>query len=188
MLEGNLINLRAPEMADLARNTRWVNDREVTRFLAMRYAMSQFAEESWLRARTGQPLSYENALFAIETKDGRHIGNVGLERTAPEDRKAMLGILIGEKDCWSQGYGTDAIVTLLRFAFDEMNLNKVWLTTYDFNERGQACYRKCGFVEEGRMREARYSEGAYHDELLMSVLRDEFYALHGATHAEEVAR
>ena len=188
MLEGTKVNLRAPEMDDLERNARWVNDREVTRFLAMRYAMSRLAEESWLRGRAGQPLSYENALFAIETKDGRHIGNVGLERTVPEDRKAMLGILIGEKDCWSQGYGTDAIVTLLRFGFDEMNLNKVWLTCYAFNHRGQACYRKCGFVEEGRLREARYTEGAYHDEVLMSVLRDEFCALHGAARAGEAAR
>ena len=187
MLEGTKVNLRAPEMDDLERNTRWVNDREVTRFLALRYEMSQLAEESWLRGRAGQPLSYDNVFFAIDTKDGRHIGNLGLERAVPEDRKAMLGIMIGEKDCWSHGYGTDAIVTLLRFAFDEMNLNKVWLTTYDFNERGQACYRKCGFVDEGRLREARYSEGAYHDELLMSVVRDEFYALHGAAKAEEAS-
>ena len=144
--------------------------------------------ESWLRSRAERPLSYENAIFAIETKDGRHIGNVDLALGAPEDRKAMLGILIGEKDCWSQGYGTDAILTLLRFGFDEMNLNKVGLTCYAFNHRGQAAYRKCGFVEEGRLREARYSEGAYHDEVIMSVLRDEFYALHGALRAEEVAR
>jgi len=188
MLEGKLVNLRALEMSDLDRNTRWVNDREVTQFLAMRYAMSQLAEESWLRAHAERPLSFDNVLFAIETKDVRHIGNVGLERTSAEDRKALLGIIIGEKDCWSQGYGTDAITTLLRFAFDEMNLNKVALTTYDFNDRAQACYRKCGFVEEGRLREARYSDGAYHDEVLMSVLRDEFYALRGGARAQEVAR
>jgi RimJ/RimL family protein N-acetyltransferase len=187
MIEGTKVNLRAPEMSDLERNTRWVNDREVTRYLVLRYAMSQLAEESWLRSKVEQPQSFEGVIFAVETKDGRHIGNIELARASPEDRKALLGVMIGENDCWSQGYGTDAISTLLRFAFDEMNLHKVWLTTYDFNERGQACYRKCGFVEEGRLRQARYSDGAFHDELIMSVLRDEFYAKQVRAVAEEVA-
>ncbi len=57
MIEGKLVNLRAPEMDDLERNTRWINDREVTRFLSVRYAMSQLAEEAWLRDLTSKPMS-----------------------------------------------------------------------------------------------------------------------------------
>jgi RimJ/RimL family protein N-acetyltransferase len=174
MLEGAVINLRAPEMDDLDRNTRWVNDREVTRYLIMRYEMSRLAEEGWLRELVSKPQTYERPFFAIETKEGHHIGNINLFKTQPEEQKCELGIMIGEKTYWSQGYGTDALRTLIRFAFDEMNLNRVELTVYAFNERGQAAYKKAGFVEEGRRREAIYTEGAYHDIVVMSVLRDEW--------------
>jgi RimJ/RimL family protein N-acetyltransferase len=100
---------------------------------------------------------------------------------SPEERKARLGVMIGEKEYWSKGYGTDAMLTFLRFGFDEMNLNRIDLTVFDGNERAKACYRKCGFVEEGRLRQDRYSRGAYSDTLIMGILRDEFYALHGGT-------
>jgi RimJ/RimL family protein N-acetyltransferase len=99
----------------------------------------------------------------------------------PEDRKAGLGIIIGEKEYWSKGYGSDAIVTLLRFAFHEMNLHRVQLSVHDGNDRAKACYRKCGFVEEGRLRQDRFARGRYIDTLIMGVLRDEFRALHGAS-------
>jgi RimJ/RimL family protein N-acetyltransferase len=173
MIEGSLVRLRAPEIGDLERNHRWMNDREVTRYLSARYELSLAAEEAWMRERVGVPLSWDNAFFAIETKEGRHIGNTNLFALAAEDRKAELGIMIGEKDCWSQGYGTDAVRTLVRFAFDEMNLNRVQLHAYAFNERAIAAYRKVGFIEEGRMRQFHYAEGAYHDAVVMGVLRGE---------------
>jgi RimJ/RimL family protein N-acetyltransferase len=171
VIEGVLVNLRAPETGDLERNHRWMNDREVTRFLAARYELSLAAEEVWMREHAGRAVSWDNAFFAIETKDGRHIGNTNLFALVAEDRKAELGIMVGEKDCWSRGYGTDAVRTLVRFAFDEMNLNRVQLHTYAFNERAKAAYEKAGFVEEGRMRAFHYAEGAYHDAIVMGVLR-----------------
>jgi RimJ/RimL family protein N-acetyltransferase len=174
MLEGTIVNLRAPGMDDLDRNTRWINDREVTRYLSMRYEISRLAEEAWLRDLVSKPMTFDRAFFAIETKDGQHIGNTNLFKTHPEEQKCELGIMIGEKSHWSKGYGTDALRTLLRFAFDEMNMNRVELTVYDFNERGQAAYRKAGFAEEGRRREAIYTEGAYHDLIVMSVLHHEW--------------
>jgi RimJ/RimL family protein N-acetyltransferase len=109
--------------------------------------------------------------MAIETKDGVHIGSCGLHRASAETRDAEMGIMIGEKDYWSRGYGTDALRTLVRFGFEEMNLHRIWLRAFAFNDRGLAMYRKCGFVEEGRMREAHYQEGAYHDIVMTSVLR-----------------
>jgi RimJ/RimL family protein N-acetyltransferase len=174
MLEGTLVNLRAPEMDDLDRNTRWINDREVTRFLAMRYELSRLAEENWMRDFVSKPLTYDRVLYAIETKDGEHIGNTDLLNAQPADRKCELGIMIGDKRYWSKGFGTDALRTLLAFAFDEMNMNRVQLHVYDFNERAQASYVKAGFVVEGRRRQAIYTEGAYHDTIVMAALRDEW--------------
>ncbi len=176
MIEGKLVNLRPSEMTDLERNTRWINDREVTRFLALRYQMSHAAEEEWMRARCREPMAYESVFFAIDTKDGVHIGNCDFFATVPEDRKTKLGIMIGEKEYWSRGYGSDALTTLLRFGFATMNFHRIELDVYAFNERAMAAYRKCGFVEEGRRRNARYAGGAYHDVLVMSVLRDEWFA------------
>jgi RimJ/RimL family protein N-acetyltransferase len=72
-------------------------------------------------------------------------------------------------------------VTLLRFGFEEMNLNRVSLHVFEFNERAVACYKKCGFQMEGRLRQNYYGEGRYWDVFVMGILRDEFAALHGAT-------
>ncbi len=174
MIEGKLVNLRAREMTDVERMTRWINDREVTRFMGGAYPWSSEAEEAFVRTTASAPMTFGDLRFAIDTKDGVHIGGCGLHRASPENRDAELGIMIGEKAYWSKGYGSDAVATLVRFAFEEMNLNRVELHVYDFNERGQAAYRKCGFVEEGRMRQAHFSEGKYGDVVVMAVLRDEW--------------
>ena len=181
MPEGTIVNLRAPEMDDLERNHRWINDSEVTRYLAARYPMSLLAEETWMRDTATRRMSYEHVFFAIVTKDGRHIGNTNYFNPSPENRSAEIGIMIGDKDYWSQGYGADTLITLLRFGFEEMNLHRACLSVYAPNERAIACYRKVGFIDEACMRNALYMEGAYHDILWMSILEDEFYAKRGRT-------
>lgn len=177
MLEGSLVRLRAREKTDLDRVHRWINDREVTQYLLARYPLSRAAEEKWLEENADS--SFQSVRLAIETKDGVHIGNIDLGPIDAEDRRGALGIMIGEKEYWGRGLGSDAIRTLLRFAFDEMNLNRVWLTAHEFNERAVACYRKCGFREEGRLRQDRYFRGRYWDTLIMGVLRDELGRIDG---------
>ena len=176
MLEGELVRLRAREPEDLERNLRWINDPEVRLLLlGGPYPISRGEEERWMEASRGS--SFGHVRLAIDTKEGQHIGNLDLRQASPEHRAANLGIMIGEKDCWGRGYGTDALRTLLRLAFGDMNLNRVWLTTGENNPRAQACYRKCGFREEGRLRQDRYLEGRYQDSIVMGVLREEFQAL-----------
>ncbi len=180
MIEGTLVNLRPRERSDIERVYRWVNDAEVTRHLSVRYPMSLAAEEGWFAERDAKPNSFMDLHLAIERIDDElHIGTVSMHRASAEARHARLGIMIGDKAYWSRGYGTDAILTLLGFAFGEMNLRRVDLTVDADNERGIACYRKCGFVEEVRFRQAIYTRGAYQDQLLMGVLREEFEAKRG---------
>ena len=183
MLEGTLVRLRALESTDLERVYTWINDRDVTRYVVDRYPLSRADEERWLNERPANGFA-NGVRLAIETKDGVHIGNVDLHQTNLEDRKAGLGIMLGEKDYWAKGYGTDAIDTLLKFAFHEMNLNRVWLHVFEFNERAMVCYQKCGFKEEGRLRQHYYQEGRYWDSVVMGILRDEFDALHSARQEE----
>jgi RimJ/RimL family protein N-acetyltransferase len=176
MLEGRLVRLRALEPADAERAYAWINDREVTRYLMARYPLSLEAEKEWV-AGASRPDMSKDVPLAIDTKDGVHIGNIGLHRISAEDRHADLGIMIGDKSYWSNGYGTDAMLTLLRFAFHEINLHRVGLGVFEFNDRAMACYRKCGFVEEGRFREQVFKDGRYRDVVRMSILRREFEAL-----------
>lgn len=186
MLEGRLVRLRALERADAERAHRWINDGQVRQFLhGMRYPISVEDEERWIEGATNS--SFSRVVLAIETrKNGCHIGNVELRGMSAEDRRGELGIVIGDKDYWGKGYGTDAIVTLLGFAFDVMNLHRVWLTTGEDNPRAIACYRRCGFREEGRLRQDRYLGGRYWDTIVMGVLREELEAAHPSGTSEEV--
>ncbi len=173
MIEGALVNLRPGEMSDAVRNARWTADPEIRWFLGDRYSRSVDASEARLRDVVSKAMAFGHLWLAIETKDGVHIGNCRLLETSAEDRTTKLAIWIGDQAYRSRGYGTDAVRALVRFAFDEMNLNRVELGVFDYNERAIACYRKCGFVEEGRRRQAHYGRGGYHDAIVMAVLRGE---------------
>ncbi len=171
MIFGQKIRLRRVEREDIPTFVRWFNDPEVREFLMMYLPMSTAEEEKWFERQ----LEDRNSdVFAIETADGVLIGNIGLHDINWRDRRAELGIAIGEKAYWGKGYGSDAIRTLLRFAFQEMNLHRVSLRVREDNARAIRAYEKCGFQLEGRMREAMFGHGRYFDELHMAVLRREF--------------
>lgn len=171
MILGQKTHLRAIEREDIPSFVRWLNDPEVRQYLEMYLPMSRAAEEEWFEA---QLKSDSSQVFAIETSEGVHIGNIGLHDLDWKNRNAGLGIVIAEKEYWGQGYGTDAIKALLDFAFNEMNLHRIYLSVFDFNERALRCYEKCGFGHEGRAREALFQDGRYHDHLLMAILRQDF--------------
>jgi RimJ/RimL family protein N-acetyltransferase len=180
MIQGSKTRLRALEHDDLPRFVRWINDPETRRFMAMRYPLSLAEEETWWQCRYERESDY---IFAIETQDKIYIGNVGLHNIEHENRRGMLGIIIGEKSYWGQGYGPDAIRAMLRWAFEYLNLNRVYLTAYAYNERAIRCYEKCGFQHEGVMRQARYSDGQYYDELMMGIVRQDFPERQGRRHS-----
>jgi len=171
MIYGQKTRLRRVEREDIPTFVRWFNDPEVREFLVMNRPISMAEEEQWFDR---QLQADATEIFCIEASDGAHIGNIGLHDIDLHHRHAEMGIVLGEKDYWSQGYGSDAIRTLLRFAFDEMNLHRVFLKVYEDNSRAIRAYEKCGFQHEGRLRQAIYRKGRYYDELLMSVLSHEF--------------
>lgn len=172
LIRGERVILRAREAGDAERAFGWINDHEVARFLILRYPQSLEQEEAWIRT-TAAP-SFFHLPLAIVTHDGTHIGNIDLRDVQPENRTAEIGVMIGDKRYWSRGYGSDAVRTLARFAFRAMNLHRVHLRTYEYNERGQAAFKKAGFQEEGRLRQHIWAEGRYWDVVLMGCLRDEF--------------
>jgi RimJ/RimL family protein N-acetyltransferase len=171
VIYGSKTRLRRIERTDIPTFVRWFSDPEVREFLLINRPISLAEEEQWFEE---QLKSRDSEIFAIETLDGIHIGNVGLHDINWMHRSAELGIVIGEKQHWGQGLGSDAVRTALGFAFEEMNLHRVYLTVYEDNPRAIRAYLKCGFTEEGRLRDAVYRKGRYYDMFLMSVLAPEF--------------
>jgi RimJ/RimL family protein N-acetyltransferase len=111
---------------------------------------------------------------AIETSEVFHIGNIDLHQIDWKNRHAELGITIGEKAYWNQGYGTDAICSMLKLAFREMNMHRIQLRVDADNARAIRCYIKAGFKKEGTLRDAVFREGKYIDQHIMSILQQEF--------------
>ena len=173
MLEGKLVNLRPIEKKDLEEMMKWINDQEVTHYLSnFLYPISQADEEEFLE-RMMRHKDTEKDLV-IETKAGSYLGQISLRKIDRKNKDAELGIVIGHKDYWDKGYGTDAIKTLLRYAFGQLNLSKVYLQVFEYNQRGIHCYKKCGFKEEDRLKKEQFYDGKYYDVILMEVRKEEF--------------
>jgi len=171
---GKRVRLRRVDPAkDLDDRYRWMNDPEVLKYLGMRPArLSRDEVKSYLEqcSKSGS----EIAEFAIETKDSRHIGGCTLRGFNHTARSAELGIAIGEADYRGKGYGTEIIRLMVQVAFDEFNLNRVWLNVYESNIAGMRAYEKAGFVKEGLLRQYAYLSGRYHNAHIMSMIRADY--------------
>jgi RimJ/RimL family protein N-acetyltransferase len=179
MFSGELVTLGPIQREYLPHYVEWLNDWQVRRFLAptLPHPYTMQDEEDWFnRQRSDQ----DSRIFAILTRaEGKLLGNCGLHRIDWANRHATLGIFIGDQSYWSQGYGADASRTLLRYAFEEANLHRIELEVFAFNLRAIRMYEKIGFRVEGTRKQALFREGAWHDEHIMALLRDEWVALHG---------
>lgn len=178
ILQGQKVTLRPPERSDIPVFQRWINDREVNRWLLFRWPMSLAEEERWFEAITS---SATDRMLVIVAPDGVPVGNLGLHRIDHRQRAAECGISVFEKAYWNQGLGTDALVTLLRFSFEELNLHRVSLIVQEENHRARRCYEKVGFVVEGIERESIFNRGRYINMVRMGILDREFRARHGRT-------
>ena len=124
-------------------------------------------------------LKNQSVIFSIlDLANDAVIGRCMLFDVHAVDQCAMLGIVIGEKAYWNKGYGQEATRLLLDFGFNLLNLNSIMLGTIAFNQRAIAAYRKVGFKEIGRRREARIIGGKKYDAVLMDILAEEFRALY----------
>ena len=171
-LIGERVYLRPLDEADLDRCLGWINDPEVISTLGRRFPMSATLEREWL---TGQYKSEKALSLAIVVKDGdRHIGNCGFNDIDYVNRKAVFGILIGEKDQWGKGYGPEAARLIVDYGFNQLNLHRISLTVYSNNPRAIRSYEKVGFVHEGTLRESYFRDGHYHDTLIMTILKSEW--------------
>jgi len=182
MRDGPVINITGelvalgPQRRDLLPlYHRWVNDFEVTRTLTLGFApVTWEAEEAWF-TRASAEAGGRDAAFTIYERAGlRPIGNTGLHEIDHQHATAEFGIMIGEKDCWGKGYGTETARLMLEYGFTGLGLHNTMLRVYAFNERGIRAYHKAGIREVGRRREARRIGGRAVDIVIMDCLATEF--------------
>ena len=163
------VSLRAFGSEDLDRTLEWVNDPEVTRFTGTVFPISSAEHQLWyqelLKDRTRK-------MFAIVSSDGKHIGNIGLKAIDWISRNAEVQVYIGEAEFRGKGYGTEAIEAVVEFAFERLNLHRIYARVFSYNERAMKSFEQCGFQNEGLMREHVFRDGRYHGVAILGILRE----------------
>lgn len=165
------IILRDLQLGDAEDRYKWSLDKEVTKFLSVPEKYPPFTKEEtikWIQACIDGTNGYLQK--SILTEDNMHIGWVDLKNFDKINNNAELGITIGDKYYWGKGYGAAAIIEMLHFGFEELNLHKIWLRVDQDNEKAINSYKKIGFIEEGVLREDRLRRGEYIDRLRFSIL------------------
>lgn len=174
MYTGELVRLREYKREDIKLAQDYVNDPEVKRLLhpGIPYLYTFEDEQKWFDSLSATNDEYS---FAIETlEDNKYIGGCGINKINWKNSVAEVGIFIGDKDKWGKGYGTDAMRILIKFIFEQMNINKIKLNVFSFNQRAIKSYEKCGFKIEGVLRQEVFRDGQYYDDIIMGILREEY--------------
>jgi RimJ/RimL family protein N-acetyltransferase len=177
VLKGKFVRLSAWDPEEMSKAfPGWHRNSEFLRLLnaTPRPMLSARAELTWMEKEVGEtsPGTY---FFSIRTlAEDKLIGQLNLDVVNWPGRDAFVGLGIGETEYWNKGYGTDIMDVLLRFAFTEVNLQRVTLTVFEYNPRAIRSYEKAGFRPEGRQRHALNREGQRWDELYMGILREEW--------------
>ena len=173
-LKGERIFLRPMSSSDVnQRYLSWINDAQIARFIDAGFfpTTKKDLDEYYRNIK----LSKSDIMFAIvENKNRKHIGNVKLGGINWVHRFADLGILIGDKACHGKGFGTEACILVLEYAFKRLNLNKVFLGCHSNNIAAIKAYKKVGFKIEGRLRKMLNVDGKYVDKVLMGILQSQF--------------
>lgn len=156
-LEGKKVNLRPFSKEDIPTITRWINDPEVREFVTQIFPQTEKQEEEWVN----RGLNEKGITLAIETKDGILIGSMGLHDIHWADRRVTTGAIIGEKEYWGKGYGTDAKMQVLNYAFNILNLHKICSGVISFNKRSLNYSLHCGYKIEGRRKKHIFKNGKY---------------------------
>lgn len=154
---------------------RWGRDSEYQQLLnsdpAVLYTPKQIKD--WMEKHYNEIYN-----FTIRTlDDDQVIGFLDLGGIDWTAGNAWVGIGIGPREFWGKGYGTDAMNVLLRFGFEQLNLKRVTLNVFEYNERAVQSYKKAGFKEEGRLRQWMQRGGERYDLIFMGIMREEWEAV-----------
>jgi RimJ/RimL family protein N-acetyltransferase len=176
MLTGEHVGLRAIERGDLPTLLAWRNEPTLRRFFRERRELSMQDQLAWYERITAGPCRSDTLMFAIaELAGGELVGACGLCYIAWADRSAELSLYIGSNALYiDRTLAPDAALILIRQAFAELDLRRLWVEVYAYDTPKAQLLRALGFALEGRLREHRFHEGAHHDSLFFGLLRSEW--------------
>ncbi|MHA1223616.1 MAG: GNAT family N-acetyltransferase [Candidatus Heimdallarchaeaceae archaeon] len=173
--KGEKVQLRALEMEDLEKILEHWNTFETRIFLNTVIPMSRMMEKEFINHAHESAKKGTAYIFAIENLETKEfLGTCSLEDINNISRSAVLGIAIHNPENHNKGYGTDTMKCLLKIGFEVLNLHRIELWVMDFNQRGVHVYEKVGFKQIGRKREAHFVNSAYHDLIVMDILKREY--------------
>jgi RimJ/RimL family protein N-acetyltransferase len=172
-LVGERIELRRHARENYRLYGEWYRDPEIWRLTS--WAASPLSPSAVEQLFEDRELSSTDDSFAIHLKGNEEpIGVISFMNLSEANDSAELSVIVGHPEDRHHGYGAEAIGTILRYGFEELGLNRVGLSVFEFNEDAISTYEKLGFHEEGRLRRALKRDDAFHDAILMSVLKSEW--------------
>jgi len=172
ILLGNSIYLKPVEKEDLSRRIDWLNDLDVQSTLNYDYPTSIAKTEKWFDKVVIDPTRRDFSIFL--NKENRYIGFCGLINISYPVAKAELYITIGEKDTWGRGYGTEVYEILMKYGFEELGLNKIYVHYLTHNQGTQKIMEKIGWQLEGLLRQDIYSHGKIVDRYISAILKEDW--------------
>ncbi|QUH18591.1 GNAT family N-acetyltransferase [Alkaliphilus sp. B6464] len=172
VLLGKSIYLKLVEREDLSKRVDWLNDTDIQRTLNYDYPTSIAKTEKWFDKVISDSHRRDFSVFLIE--DNQYIGFCGLIDISYPVGKAELYITIGEKDTWGNGYGTEVYDVLMKYGFEELGLNKIYIHYLTYNQGTQKIMQKIGWQLEGLLRQDIYSHGKVADRYIASILKKDW--------------
>ena len=172
MIISKKIKLVKVERENIEQLRKWRNDPELRKYFREYRLINKENQIKWFeKVVLNDSTSYN---FEIRDKiSNKLIGHCGLHYINWIMRTGEFGIYIGDNDYRSGGFGSDALRTLIKYGFEDLNLNRIWCEVYD-NNAALEVYKHIGFVYEGKMRENYYNEGKYWDSHILGMLRKEY--------------
>lgn len=153
--------------------TQWVNDFETMSYLSKFIKpMTVESEEDWYNNVIKIEDTINFTVFDLET--GNPIGTVALFKIEHVHKTAELGIMIGDKNYWSKGFGTETVQLITDYGFTCLGLHNILLKVYAYNPRAVRAYEKAGYKVVGKWRESHRIAGKLHDVIIMDALSSEF--------------
>jgi RimJ/RimL family protein N-acetyltransferase len=173
---GKKVVLRAIEETDLATLHRWANDPEIWYLLGgWHFPSSIEAQKKWFQSLQSDPL---NQRFAVDAPELGLIGTANLVEIDWKNNHAFHGMMLGDKDIRGKGYGIDTIMAVMRYAFEELHLERIDGSMIENNQVSLNVYcSKCGWKEEGRLRRWYFRKNRYWDKIVVGITRDDYFAL-----------
>ena len=168
VVTGEKIKLRDKKLSDVRNDYRWQADPELARLDAAPVLITSFAVYLLDYAAEMHAPRRDRFPMAIETLDGKHIGNTSCYDIDDKKAEAQFGIMIGDREYWDKGYGKDTVKTMVDHLFRSTGLRRIYLKTLDWNLRAQKCFMESGFLPCGEVRRNGYNF------IFMEILREQW--------------